>query len=857
MSGISLSNAYPIGEKWDPVLLNGLLSTVLMDSITGTEIAGETITATNLATDSVETNKIKAGAITTIKLDANSVTADKIQVDTLSAVSVNTGTITVTGTGAYIRSSTFAAGPLGAGFNMNLAGEAEFQNVRIRGKISGASFEQDVISSVGGTLLVIGSDILNADMTALDNSTLTILGDTTFAVNDVLRIKDGVDDEWLLVTNIGSAPTYTVTRDQGTDYTADNNPIWTKGTTVVNYGAVAINGLDSDVKLLLHLDGADAATTTTDASDSGHVATFVASAQLDTAQKKFGTSSLLLNGSTDYITFPDHADWNFGSGDFTIDFWIKSTQATGALVCGQLNNAGGDLSFYFYLNLTANKITFRVQDTSGHSVTSTTSVNDGAWHHITGVRYNDEMKLYINGVSEGTPIGSLGTVPNRSTLLAIGRGGEYNGLYYDGWVDEFRISKGVARWTANFTIPTVAYFLDTNPGGIVLTASESNSPRIDIFTHDGTPWNSVTNHVRLGNLNNFLDYTTDLHGLGIGTTDKFLAYDTKNSLRIQGNITVTGVNGYIKIYDDSTVEAVRLGNLNGFLGYSSNEFGIAIGESTKYLKYDSTNGLRLQADEIKLLAGTDIIMVGDDSDPSKIVFQGTDHTCRIELDTSGDNQTWEPETASTTDLLLGSTSNPWDKCYLIGTNQIAIRSILSGSQRADFYMYSTSTYGDMQWTLQDNSAFKILRFYYDDGTSAYFAPTTNKTIDLGLSGTAWDDVYADDYNNEADFVLLDVYDDLQVIKNIKPSGETDPRSGLPLINDDTLPNWLLTKHKNKGEKLNEEGQVVQTWNKGDTERSLEGKPYLSLKTMISLCMGAIKQLSNQIEDLKKQDDLYN
>jgi len=57
------------------------------------------------------------------------------------------------------------------------------------------------------------------------------------AVNDILRIRDNTDDEWLTVTNAGSAPTYTVTRDGGADYTANTNPIWTKGTAVVNYGA--------------------------------------------------------------------------------------------------------------------------------------------------------------------------------------------------------------------------------------------------------------------------------------------------------------------------------------------------------------------------------------------------------------------------------------------------------------------------------------------------------------------------------------------------------------------------------------------------------------------------------------------
>ncbi len=69
----------------------------------------------------------------------------------------------------------------------------------------------------------------------LDN--MTILGDTTFANNDILRIKDGVDDEWFEVENASSAPTYEIWRDKASTYTANTCPSWKKGTAVVNFGA--------------------------------------------------------------------------------------------------------------------------------------------------------------------------------------------------------------------------------------------------------------------------------------------------------------------------------------------------------------------------------------------------------------------------------------------------------------------------------------------------------------------------------------------------------------------------------------------------------------------------------------------
>ena len=84
---------------------------------------------------------------------------------------------------------------------------------------------------------------------------------------------------------------------------------------------------DSYTKALLHFDGADTSTTITD--ESGKTWTPAGTAQIDTAQYKW-TSSLLLDGNSDYISTPDHDDFNVGSGDFTIDFWVRFNSVPGA-----------------------------------------------------------------------------------------------------------------------------------------------------------------------------------------------------------------------------------------------------------------------------------------------------------------------------------------------------------------------------------------------------------------------------------------------------------------------------------------------------------------------------------------------
>src|SRR3990167_5305793 len=89
---------------------------------------------------------------------------------------------------------------------------------------------------------------------------------------------------------------------------------------------------DTDCVLMLHMDGTDGATTFTDSSDNAKTMTAVGNAQIDTAQSKFGGASGLFDGTGDWLTTPDSTDWDLGTGDFTIDFWIRFSSVANARV---------------------------------------------------------------------------------------------------------------------------------------------------------------------------------------------------------------------------------------------------------------------------------------------------------------------------------------------------------------------------------------------------------------------------------------------------------------------------------------------------------------------------------------------
>ena len=219
--------------------------------------------------------------------------------------------------------------------------------------------------------------------------------------------------------------------------------------------AAASGGNDAFVKLLLHCDGADTTTTFTDDSPSARGnATVGGNAQVDTAQSVFGGASALFDGTGDYLQYANSTDWNLGaagSGDFTLDFRLRfnGTPAIASLIsAGDLSGTGWTL--YWASN------TLRIYDSSDKTVSWTPSAS--TWYHVAVARETSTIRVFI----DGTSIGNLsGDVDMNNDSQAFRVASDNPGFFQlNGWMDEIRISKGIARWTANFTPPSAAYSAD-------------------------------------------------------------------------------------------------------------------------------------------------------------------------------------------------------------------------------------------------------------------------------------------------------------------------------------------------------------------------------------------------------------
>lgn len=212
--------------------------------------------------------------------------------------------------------------------------------------------------------------------------------------------------------------------------------------------------LNYDTVLLLHGEGIE------DTSDSAHVVSLAGGAALTKAQSKFGYGSGVFSGNAQYLNIPDSDDFNLSSGDFTIDFWIRLDSVS------KVNRM-----FYQETSSSTNSWTLRWDNTGTSWVFSITSSGSevvgivasdalaiNTWYHVALVKSGTTYTIYRDGVSKGSTTDSDNPA-NYTGLFLIGGVGDTNDL--DGYMDEFRLSKGIARWTATFTPPTSAYSEDS------------------------------------------------------------------------------------------------------------------------------------------------------------------------------------------------------------------------------------------------------------------------------------------------------------------------------------------------------------------------------------------------------------
>ena len=250
------------------------------------------------------------------------------------------------------------------------------------------------------------------------------------------------------------------------------------------------------VEALLPFDGTNGATSTTDLSDRGHTVTFANTAQISTAQSKFGGSSLLLDGDSDYVDLP-RATNQLVSEDFTIEFWFRINSGAGSETVGLFGSyytGGGGKGMLMQSSATYNQVFFQWMYGSGSGTDwaylnqtqgTRTALSNNTWYHVAVTRSGNTWRLFLNGTQEDSVTQSDQLTDSGSTTR-LGSYGPSDSASHrlNGYIEDFRITRGVARYTSNFTAPTSAH--PTSAGdvnNVVVVNSSVDGVRVG---YDGT-----------------------------------------------------------------------------------------------------------------------------------------------------------------------------------------------------------------------------------------------------------------------------------------------------------------------------------------------------------------------------------
>jgi hypothetical protein len=203
----------------------------------------------------------------------------------------------------------------------------------------------------------------------------------------------------------------------------------------------------------------------------------VGNAQLATTQQKFGSASLALDGTGDYVSLVSQLDFGFGTGDFTIEGWFYRDTTGVAVSLFDFRTAATQNAPWVFIT-SGGTLAYYVNGST--RISGAGGITAGSWHHVAVSRSGTNTKMFVNG----TQIGVTWTDTTNYIQSPLTIGARFTGAleFFNGYIDDVRVTKGVARYTTTFTAPTSAFTSDLST---VLLLHFNGSAGSTIFTDDG------------------------------------------------------------------------------------------------------------------------------------------------------------------------------------------------------------------------------------------------------------------------------------------------------------------------------------------------------------------------------------
>ena len=185
----------------------------------------------------------------------------------------------------------------------------------------------------------------------------------------------------------------------------------------------------------------------------------VGNAQISTSVKKFGTGSMAFDGTGDYLTSNAANDlYAFGTGNFTIEMWFNLSSFSSLQILYDSRPTSTDgLYPLIYVASGGGSVVWQISATA--QITGTATLSTGVWYHLAVSRSSGSTRMFLNGTQIGSTYADTNAYLNSGTTRPFIGGSSYSAgtLTVNGYIDDLRITNGVARYTANFTAPTAPF----------------------------------------------------------------------------------------------------------------------------------------------------------------------------------------------------------------------------------------------------------------------------------------------------------------------------------------------------------------------------------------------------------------
>lgn len=213
----------------------------------------------------------------------------------------------------------------------------------------------------------------------------------------------------------------------------------------------------SQVTILLSGNGTNNSTNFIDSSVNNFTVTAVGNAKISTAQSKFGGSSILLDGNGDWLQIPNTEISDTANADFTVEAWVYQVGNSGTQA---LWATGWPNALYIdagtLIAVAKDNVNAADPNLFSDGSLSGTSISLNTWTHVAYTRSANTFRLFQGGIKRAeTTISSGQIAGSTASYIGIGKNSVVAATF-NGYIDDFRVTKGLARYTANFAPPTEA-----------------------------------------------------------------------------------------------------------------------------------------------------------------------------------------------------------------------------------------------------------------------------------------------------------------------------------------------------------------------------------------------------------------